>query len=150
MKTDYPDPVSPFLELGKRINPLKLELEAIDRNTAKWNWPESALAKVEELRKIARENTKLIRGDLDKLLNWPDERSSDPELFYGGKHDTFIRDTTWFADMGFARHETMYTFTDTWDCAPVHATFLVPDNIQAGKKVPIVWFFHGGGLVRRI
>lgn len=128
---------------------LKAELAIYPESLAKWEWPAPALALVEELRKLAKKNEDLVRGPMDDLLAWPDAKSADPQLFYGGKEgfETFYRSKNWFEEMGFDKYETMYTFSDAWDKCPIEATILVPRGLRDGTRVRVMWVWHGGGFV---
>jgi hypothetical protein len=116
----------------------------------KWQWPAEALQIVSQLQDLARKNNALVRGPLDRLLEWPNPASADLKLFLGGKpgFEAFDRAENWFEQMGFDQYSTPYTFSSAWDKRLMKAMILVPKGLQAGTKVPVMWFFHGGGFVR--
>jgi hypothetical protein len=92
----------------------------------------------------------MVRSNLDDLLlKWPEEKFSNPEWFFNGSTPDFEdwdRPKTWFADKSFTVYRTPYTFSDQWTKLPLKAVFIVPNDLEPGLKVPIMWYFHGGGL----
>ncbi|KAH7339227.1 Alpha/Beta hydrolase protein [Pyrenochaeta sp. MPI-SDFR-AT-0127] len=136
------------LEVKKHEKELEKILEA-EQERPKWNWSSKAMTVVNRLRQLANDNTSIVRQDLDNLLKWPDKTFADPKGFYGAKKgfEIFNRNEDWFEVMGFTRHETQYTFSNAWDKREVGVTFLIPDTIETGTKIPIMWYFHGGGFV---
>lgn len=143
-----------FEQLSRQVRDLEANLERILRNAGsnKCDWPTESKATVKELQYLAAEtdNQALVRGRLDKALAWPNIEMTDPKLFLGGKpgFEQFDREDSWFEDMGFSKYQTPYTFSDRWDKRYINATFLVSRNIDQSAKMPIMWFFHGGGFVR--
>jgi hypothetical protein len=112
-----------------------------------WNWP---LELLEPIRERTEKINPLVRKKLDKLVEYPDKRSANPNLFYNGNFsEQFRRKTTWFSEMGFMKYETTYTVATTPDRQCISVMFLVPDNLKAGDTPPIKWYFHGGGYVSR-
>lgn len=115
------------------------------------NFSQKSWEIVNEMRELAanKSNSEIVEGKRDELLEWPSKRSSDPTLFYDGKHDKvlFPRNKNWFKTMGFTKYDTPYTFTDRWDKKEIKATFLVPNNIGPNDNPGVMWFMHGGGFV---
>jgi hypothetical protein len=119
---------------------------------SKWKYP---LQILEEVQDTARGINDIVSKDLDKLLHWPRHSTKlgistipDSRLFYEGNHEArFSRTDNWFNAMGFTKYETPYTFSDSWDRQYIQATYLVPNNLMDSDKIPVVWYFHGGGFV---
>jgi hypothetical protein len=144
-------------ELEGRIEELKgleKELEkTLPKHSLKWNYPQNV---VQNIQINAEVINKHFCKELEQLLHWPRTKQlekdgvpyKDAQGFYDKNwEERFSRTTQWFGEMGFSKHETPYTFTDNWDKAYINATFLIPENLKSGDKVPVMWFFHGGGFV---
>ncbi|CBX91479.1 hypothetical protein IAQ61_010825 [Plenodomus lingam] len=143
--------VSAITSLSETVKDLTSKLDALKQDKLrKWKWSKEALSIVAKLQDLASTNLPLVRSRLDKALEFPSAEWTNTPLFTGGKFgfEQFNRTPEWFDEMGFLVQRTAYTFSDTWDCAPITATFLVPTNLDTrnAKKLKIVFYFHGGGF----
>jgi hypothetical protein len=107
----------------------------------KWNWPKEAKQIVEDARKDALIHHDLVTRHLKELYTWPSPEQTDDHVFIEGKepNSMFSRKEDWFDTEGFHKFETSYTFSNRWDKAIIPVTFLVPKNIPAKPKAPVMW-----------
>jgi acetyl esterase/lipase len=95
----------------------------------------------------------VVGENLNKAMEFPDAKSSNPEGFYAGAINTDAKLTRpkegWFKKQGYIMHKTTYTYGNRWDGAPMTAAFYAPNSLQSGDAAPIIWFFHGGSYVSK-
>lgn len=142
-------------KLAEKVGPLFKkwnEEKAKIKDFKKWNLSKELLETQNKLRKLARGNEELVYGRTKQILEWPDKKSADPELFYNGNHDKYMFNRTkdWFTKtMEFNVHEVAYSFANTWDMAELNATILVPKRLKVNDPVAVMFFLHGGGFVSK-
>jgi acetyl esterase/lipase len=134
-------------DLADQLHSLEEQLAPYLKNP-KHDWPHELMA---EIHATAGQITEIVAKDLRKAMQWPSATHSHPEGFYAGDKNinpTFTRPKTgWLKKQGYSLHKTTYTYGNRWDRVPMTAAFYIPDNLQAGDDVPIMWYFHGGGYV---
>jgi predicted peptidase len=135
--------------LIKKLHEASVKLKQEQPYLPKWKHSQD---NVQEVQEFAREIITVTSSKLEKLLRPPGKSVqivADADLFYEGRHDKvlFPRTKDWFEEMGFKRYNAPYTYADNWDKQYIYATYLIPDTIEKDQKVPLMWFFHGGGFV---
>jgi hypothetical protein len=144
-------------KLSKQVRKLEEDLEKtldVQKNVFKWKWSNNAMAIVQKLRDLANgsedTNLTLVGSKLDEiLLEWPEEKFNNPDWFFDASTPDFEdwdRPKNWFAKKDCTLHRAPYTFPNQWNKLPLEAVFIVPDDLSPGSKVPIMWYFHGGGF----
>lgn len=146
-KSDNMSKIEVPKDLVEQLENLEAKL-APHTDKPKCEWPLDLMA---EIHTTASQITKVVGKELYSAMQWPTIQHSHPEGFYAGAHNidpNFQRPKTgWLETQGYTMHKTTYTYGNRWDRVPITAAFYVPDNLQAGDEVPMMWHFHGGGYV---
>lgn len=136
-----------FKDLEAQLEKLQKELETKYHDKPQAEWPSELMA---QYHGVAQQITEIVVKPLYDTMDFPSAAKCDPGRFFTDHADcppNFTRKKDWLEKKGYKMHRTTYMYSKRWDKVPIKAAFFIPQNLKSKDKVPIMWYFHGGGYV---